>query len=95
LDRRRLHPAGTHSPDEGGAWLKRIEHPLAAVAPPEVRYQKSEGVTAEAEQVQMLALNIRQHQGAGNPIEHIDAASGRRAFVRPRSSLRSTAPLNY
>jgi hypothetical protein len=50
---------------------------------------------AEAEQVQMLALDIRQHQGACNPIEHIDAALGRRAFVRLRSSLRSRDPLNY
>lgn len=66
-------------PDQRRTGVQRVEHALqarrdgAAPAIPRI------GRAPEAEQEQMLALDIGQHQGVGDPVQHI----GRRCAATP------------
>src|ERR1700742_4933682 len=58
-------------PDKCWARLQRVEHALQPWRDAFVFPVTHLGGTAEAEQEEVLALDLRQHQGAGDAVEHI------------------------
>ena len=58
-------------PDESRAVVQRVEHALQTRRHPFSRLVMDFGRAAEAEQEKMFALDVRQHQGAGNAVEYI------------------------
>ena len=70
-------------PDESGARLQRIEHALQPWRDAFVLAIAHLGRAAEAEQEKMLALDIRQHQGARDPIEHVGRGRAAASLLEP------------
>src|SRR5580658_4380172 len=73
------HDVPNRGPDHGRARVQRVEHALQprrhAFVLPVARLRRS----AEAEQEEVLALDVRQHERAGDPVEHV----GRRRAAAP------------
>ena len=70
-------------PDHGGARVQRVEHALQPRRDAFALAVARLGRAAEAEQEEVLALDIGQHQRARDPVEHVGRGRAAAALLEP------------
>ena len=67
----------------GGAGIQSLEHPLQprrdALLLPIARFRRA----AKADEEEVLAFDVGQHQGAGDPVEHVGRGRAAPALFEP------------